>query len=266
MNGLCRLLYDCGMYADHVSIKNMLRKKVQDQILLKLRKWLLTLQSQNVDKYIGTWGWQLLNLIRYDHGMEVFWLAKMFWIEMGVWICLIWLLLWSRHGIFTLKNSPSVEVRVEIFMSLRILEWHCHFEGSRKKSNMFELQLTFQSQLDGFLVDDVLKSWINYGVDGFEGLKILKKRMLTIKWVIMKILMMNGLMNKQELTLKSQLSVMKEIGSEYYFDNIEWLDCCLIHNISSGVWADVSERLGCSMDMGSSYGVDERIGANGLLG
>ncbi|KAK1414788.1 hypothetical protein QVD17_30547 [Tagetes erecta] len=136
MNGLGRLLIDCGVYADHVNVKHMVRKRGNDQILKNHRRGLLTFHSQTVDNCIGTWRWQLLNITRCDHG-----------------------------------------------------------------------QLTFQSQLDGMLVDE-------------------------------EDLMIDWQMKKKELTFKSQWLVMKKLEADFYFAKRKGLGYNFMHGMFRVFWAE----------------------------
>ncbi|KAK1441658.1 hypothetical protein QVD17_07725 [Tagetes erecta] len=121
---------------------------------LTLKSQLLTAQSQ---------GGLLLNCKIGNQKWEICWIdihEVRVWMDKADWMCLYCFSLWSRHEILTLKDTPSVEVKVGIFMCLRSLKWYCYFEGLRDKDIWFLLQLTFQSQLDGSLVGGEFKLWI----------------------------------------------------------------------------------------------------------
>ncbi|KAK1416626.1 hypothetical protein QVD17_32417 [Tagetes erecta] len=281
-------MIDCEMYSDIGMVMVLVKKDVQGQIVLNVRRrlltlqsqhdgiitmgkiqvqklmilsertWLLTAQSQNGIAYEDIHGRLFLYWYNGNQNRELCWINRYevrVWVGKDVWLCACCFLTWFRYGIFALKDTPSVEVKVEILMRISCLKWYCYFEVLKDKCNKFMLQLTFQSQLDGILVDYVVKSWITLFVM-YEGLMMVEKKDAGYQRKIMKFLMINWRMKKQELTLKSQWPAMKKMGSAGYFANIEGLDCCFIY----GIWADDEGKLGFGIDEDYLYGLDERVG------
>ncbi|KAK1434264.1 hypothetical protein QVD17_11184 [Tagetes erecta] len=203
------------------------------------KAWLLTAQSQNGIAYKDIHGRLLVYWNSGNQNREIYRIDR-HEVRVGKadWCFPSCFLIWFRHGIFALKDTPSVEVKVEIFMRIRSWKWYCYIEELRDKS------------------------WMNFIVEN-EGLKLLKKKDADYQRKIIN-LMMDWCMEEQELTLKSQWPAMKKMGSEFYSSDIEGLGWYyFLHGVCNVIWANDGGRLGFGTDMGCLYGLDERIGAIG---
>ncbi|KAK1425939.1 hypothetical protein QVD17_21304 [Tagetes erecta] len=235
-------------------------KQLQKLDLLSGRSWLLTAQSQYGTIAMTTYEDKLLCWKISDQIKKVCWIDRhmvRLWLDEVCCRFSCWSVVWLNNRILALKDTPSVEVKADISLRLCCFKWYYYFDKKKEEFSMFLLlQLTFQSQLDGMLVDEVFK-------ERYEGLKSLKKGDDGLKMKNKKIVIFVWCMYKQQLTFKSQLPAKMDKGNEDCFGKSVGLGCCLVQGLCRLDWTTFRSKLKCGNRLGCLYGLRIMISGDG---